>query len=111
MSMKTRLRIVPPNNENRQVALSRPTNASLRTREYLTPAEIERLIKTAKDGRYGLRDATLILVAYRHGLRAKEACQLKWSQVEFGKNAQLHVRRVKNGRPSVHPIRGMNYGS
>ena len=81
--MNTHLSIVPPRNENRQVGLSRPTNASLRTREYLTPAEIEKLIKTAK-----------------------EACQLEWSQVEFGRNAALHVRRVKSGKPSVHPIRG-----
>jgi integrase len=104
--MNTHLSIVPPRNENRQVGLARPTNASLRTREYLTPAEIEKLIKAAKDGRYGHRDACLILTSYRHGLRAKEACQLEWSQVEFGRNAALHVRRVKSGKPSVHPIRG-----
>jgi len=86
--------------------LRRGTNAELRTREYLTPAEIEELIKAAKDGRWGHRDATLILVAYRHGLRAKEACELEWSQVEFGRSACLHVRRAKNGKPSVHPMRG-----
>jgi integrase len=104
--MTTHLHLVGPRNENRQVGLSRPTNASLRTREYLTPAEIERLIKAALDGRYGKRDACLILTSYRHGLRAKEACELEWSQVEFGRNAALHVRRVKSGKPSVHPIRG-----
>jgi len=86
--------------------LRRGTNAELRTREYLTPAEIEELIKAAKDGRWAHRDATLILVAYRHGLRAKEACELEWSQVEFGRSACLHVRRAKNGKPSVHPMRG-----
>ena len=53
-----------------------------------------------------MRDACLIMVAYRHGLRAKEACELEWSQVEFGRSASLHVRRVKKGRPAVHPIRG-----
>jgi uncharacterized protein (DUF3084 family) len=47
----------------------RPANAALRTREYLTPAEIERLIKAARGGRHGHHDATMILVAYRHGLR------------------------------------------
>jgi integrase len=104
--MTTRLAVVGSRNKNRQVGLFRPTNASLRTREYLTPAEIEKLIKAALDGRYGKRDACLIVVAYRHGLRAKEACQLEWSQVDFGRNAALHVRRVKNGKPSVHPIRG-----
>ena len=84
----------------------RATNADMRSREYLTPAEIEKLIKAAKGGRWGLRDATLIMVAYRLGLRAKEACELEWSQVEFGRSAALHVRRAKKGKPSVHPIRG-----
>ena len=78
----------------------------MRSREYLTPAEIEKLIEAAKEGRYGLRDAALVLVAYRHGLRAKEACELEWSQVEFGRNASLHVRRAKKGKPAVQPIRG-----
>jgi hypothetical protein len=30
-------------------------------------------------------------------------CDLEWSQVEFSRSASLHVRRVKNGKPSVHP--------
>jgi type 1 fimbriae regulatory protein FimB/type 1 fimbriae regulatory protein FimE len=63
------LKVVKPSNQNRTVPLRRP-NADLRTREYLTPAEINKLIATAKYGRYAQRDATLILVAYRHGLRA-----------------------------------------
>jgi type 1 fimbriae regulatory protein FimB/type 1 fimbriae regulatory protein FimE len=104
--MNAHLHLVGPRNENRQVGLRRPTNASLRTREFLTPAEIEKLIKSAKNGLYGQRDACLIVTAYRHGSRAKEACELEWRQVEFGRNAALHVRRVKNGKPSVHPIRG-----
>jgi integrase len=107
--MVVRLKLVEPFDENRQVEPAmprRPPNADLRSREYLTPPEIEKLIKAARDGRWNLRDACLILVAYRHGLRAVEACQLEWSQVEFGRNASLHVRRAKKGRPSVHPIRG-----
>src|SRR6516225_256237 len=104
--MKPQLRVVKPRNVNRYVVPIRPSNADLRSREYLTPAEIEKLIKAAKEGRWGLRDATLITVAYRHGLRAIEACELEWSQVEFGRSASLHVRRAKQGKPSVHPIRG-----
>jgi integrase len=111
--MIARLKLVEPRNENRQVKAdqardmpTRPPNADLRSREYLTPAEIEKLIKAAKDSRWSLRDTCLILLAYRHGLRAVEACNLEWSQVEFGRNASLHVRRAKKGRPSVHPIRG-----
>src|SRR6516165_8178081 len=104
--MNARLKLVKPCNENRQVMPIRPANADLRSREYLTPTEIEKLIKAAKQGRWGLRDATLITVAYRHGLRAVEACELEWSQVEFGRSASLHVRRAKQGKPSVQPIRG-----
>ena len=107
--MIAHLKLVEPCNENRQVEPTTPrrlTNAEMRSREYLTPAEIEKLIKAAKDGRWGLRDACLVMVAYRHGLRAKEACELEWSQVEFGRSAALHVRRAKKGKPAVHPIRG-----
>jgi integrase len=91
---------------SRQVAPGRVTNAELRPREYLTPAEVEKLIKAAHDGRHGHRDATMILIAFRHGLRAVEICDLEWSQIEFGRAAALHVRRAKNGKPSVHPLRG-----
>jgi type 1 fimbriae regulatory protein FimB/type 1 fimbriae regulatory protein FimE len=103
--MTVRLRLVAPKHQNGSVAV-RPTNAELRAREYLTSDEVEKLIKAAKDGRYGHRDSTLILIAFRHGLRASEICDLEWSQVEFGRSASLHVRRVKNGKPSVHPLRG-----
>src|SRR5437016_3164020 len=108
-SMNTPLRLVESGNVNRQVAepvLHRAPNTEMRTREYLLPAEVEKMTKAAKEGRWGHRDATLILAAYRHGLRAVEACELEWSQVEFGRSASLHVRRAKNGKPSVHPIRG-----
>ena len=103
--MSAHLRLVDPSNENRSVPV-RPANADLRSREYLTGAEVEKLIRAAKDGRYGDRDDTLILIAFRHGLRAIEICDLEWSQVEFGRSASLHVRRAKNGKPSVHPLRG-----
>ena len=102
--MISHLKLVKPCNENRQVAPDRVPNAEMRSREYLTPAEIEKLIKAAKEGRWGLRDACLIIVAYRHGLRAVEAANLEWSQVEFGRSASLHVRRAKKGTP-CHPSR------
>ena len=63
------------------------------------------LLPLRKHGRYGHRDATMILVAYRHGLRASEVCDLQWHQIELSEG-RLHVHRVKNGIPSVHPIRG-----
>jgi integrase len=100
-----RLRLVTPATTNRTVTPKRPPNASLRTREYLTEAEVERLMEAAKGNRWGHRDATMILVAYRHGLRASELVDLRWDQVEF-RTATLHVRRAKQGNPSTHPILG-----
>src|SRR5690349_7578938 len=80
-------------------------NADLRTREFLTDDEVQRLTEAAKANRHGHRDATMILLAYRHGLRASELTDLRWDQVEFS-SATLHVRRVKQGTPSTHPILG-----
>jgi integrase len=48
----------------------------------------------------------MILVAYRHGLRASELCDLQWHQVELAEG-RLHVHRLKNGTPSVHVARRM----
>ena len=102
---KLYLKLVPPTEVNRTVVPTRRPNAELRTREHLTAAEVETLVEAAKANRHGHRDATMILVAFRHGLRAAELCDLRWDQVEFGA-AVLHVRRVKNGTASTHPLRG-----
>ena len=102
---KARLRLVTPAIVNRTVTPRRLPNRDLRTREHLTESEVERLMKAASGNRYGQRDATMVLVAYRHGLRASELVDLRWEQVDF-KTGTLHVRRVKQGTPSTHPIVG-----
>jgi integrase len=102
---KPQLAIVAPTTENRTVTPLRRPNAELRTREYLTAAEVESLIDACKANRQGHRDATMILLAYRHGLRAVELVDLRWEQVDF-KAAVLHVRRAKKRTPATHPIRG-----
>ena len=94
-----------PSIENRTVTPRRRPNAEIRTREHLTEAEVEKLIKAAGQNRWGHRDATMILVAYRHGLRASELVDLRWDQIDFA-GAVLHVRRVKQGTPATHPILG-----
>ena len=99
------LRLVTPAIVKRTVSPKRPPNGDLRTREYLTEAEVERLMNVAKRNRWGHRDPTMILVAFRHGLRASELVDLRWDQVDF-RTATLHVRRVKQGTPSTHPILG-----
>lgn len=81
-------------------------NSTHRVREYLSPAEIDKLIAAARQlGRHGLRDAALILVAYRHGLRVSELVSLRWSQVDL-KQGLLYVVRRKNGMPANHPLFG-----
>ena len=105
MPTKSNLRLVKPVTQKRAVAPRRQPNRDLRSREHLTETEVEKLIDAAKTNRYGHRDASMILVAYRHGLRASEVCDLRWEQIDFN-SATLHVRRVKNGKPSTHPVRG-----
>ncbi|UPT91803.1 tyrosine-type recombinase/integrase [Bradyrhizobium barranii subsp. apii] len=63
------------------------------------------MLKATKGNRWGHRNAAMILVAYRHGLRASELTDLRWDQIDFA-TATLHVRRVKQGSPSTHPILG-----
>jgi integrase len=74
-------------------------------RRYLTEGELVKLTKAARKGRYGQRDATLILLMARHGLRVTEAVDLRWDQIDFAKG-HLHVKRLKGGLDSVHPIQG-----
>jgi site-specific recombinase XerD len=69
MAGKSHLKLVTPAIVKRTVTPTRPPNADLRTREYLTEAEVERLMAAARKNRWGHRDATMILVAYRHGFR------------------------------------------
>jgi len=104
-AMKSHLKLIAPNTEKRTVAPGRRSNAAYRTREYLTETEVDRLMDAAKANRYGHRDATMILVAYRHGLRVSELVDLRWDQVDFG-TSTLAVRRAKKGTPATHPIRG-----
>jgi site-specific recombinase XerD len=102
---KSHLKLVTPAIAKRTVMPRRVKNADLRTREYLTENEIEALMAAARQNRHAHRDAIMILVAYRHGLRASELADLSWDQIDFA-TATLHVRRVKRGTPSTHPILG-----
>jgi site-specific recombinase XerD len=97
------LKLVRPSNVKRTVG--RKANFQYRTREHLAEREVERLIEAAKDNRYGLRDATMVLLAFRHGLRASELVDLGWEQVDLQAGV-LHVRRVKQGNPATHPLTG-----
>ncbi len=91
---------------NGKVPPPRRKNSEVRSREHLTSDEVDKLISTARSlGRHGHRDATLILLAYRHGLRVSELVSLRWDMVDL-KQGLLHVSRLKNGVTSTHPVRG-----
>jgi integrase len=97
--------IIAPATVNRTVRQPRQPNAALRTREHLTLGEVERLIEIASGNRQGQRDSLMLLLAFRHGLRAAEVCDLRWEQIDFA-TATLHVRRIKHGTPATHPLTG-----
>lgn len=91
--------------------MNNPTNQSpfsgkFTERTYLLDSEVESLINAAKSsGRYGHRDALMIQMAYRHGLRASELVNLLWDHVMLD-TALLHVERLKNGDESKQPLNG-----
>jgi integrase len=105
MQAKSHVHLVVPAGKKRAVFPGRLPNSEYRKREHLTAAEIDKLIEAAKGNRHGHRDATMILVAYRHGLRASEICELRWEDLNFG-GATLNVSRKKSGTPSTHPLNG-----
>ena len=84
----------------------RHKHTEVRSREHLTPPEVDKLQKAARSlGRHGDRNATMILLAYRHGLRVSELINLRWDQLDLDQGL-LHVRRLKHGVPSTHPLTG-----
>jgi len=84
----------------------KPKNIDRRSREFLSPDEIDRLIASAKKtGRHRHRDATMILIAYRHALRVSELVALRWTQIDLDIGL-IQVNRKKNGISCAHPLFG-----
>ena len=102
---KSHLKLISPTPVKRTVPPGRPKNKDLRAREHLTSHEVEKLMKAMAGNRNSHRDATMVLMAFRHGLRVSELTRLRWEQVDW-EQAHLHVNRVKNGTPSTHPLAG-----
>ena len=98
---KTNLRLVTPDSELRTVTLRRRSNRDMgRDREHLTKLEVERLIKVAQ----GNRDATMILISFRHGLRVSELCDLQWSSIG---SRPVRLCASRQGRPGSNtPLLG-----
>jgi type 1 fimbriae regulatory protein FimE len=75
-------------------------------RDYLRPDEVEAMVQAArKTGRHPVRDAAIILLMFRHGLRTAELIALRWQQVDL-KAGYLDVHRAKRGHHAKHPLRG-----
>ena len=98
-----------PNTVNGTVTENAPPirrkNAESQEPRVSTPGEVELLVKTARGNRHGLRDLMAIRMAARHGLRVTELVGLEWSQVDL-QHQMLHVKRLKNGQDSPHPLDG-----
>jgi type 1 fimbriae regulatory protein FimB/type 1 fimbriae regulatory protein FimE len=112
---KPALRLVPPPTDFGVVTAPVPTkpkpprrlpNKAVRSREHLTEAEVDRLLKATGKNRYSHRDYTLLLLTFRHGLRTAEVTRLKWEAVDL-EHGELHVVRVKKGKPATHPLAGI----
>ena len=81
-----------PNVENGKVPPLRRPNKDLRSREHLTAEEVDQLMASARSvGRHGHRDSTLILVAFRHGLRVSELVALRWDMVDLKQGQCMSV--------------------
>ena len=82
-----------------------PKQVSSSPREYLRPSEVQALIRSSqKVGRHPVRDSTIILLMFRHGLRTAELVALKWSQIDLV-GGYLEVHRCKHGHDSIQPLR------
>jgi integrase len=102
------LHLVAPANKKPTVSnnpAGRKENDAYREREHLLPSEVDQLLTGAKEGRWGFRDATMIRLAYRHGLRAKELVELSWARINLDE-AVITVKRAKGGKDGDHPLHG-----
>ena len=96
---------MPSRRENQTVpALTRTPNKMRPSGENLSDEQVRQLIKAARGNRNGQRDALMIDLAWQHGLRASELCQLTWDDIRGGRNPTLYIRRAKGGQDGYNPL-------
>jgi integrase len=103
--MATVVQLKPSTSEKPTVARGGGKNAEYRTREYLTEAEIDKLLAAAGKSRNPERDRLLVLLAFRHALRVSELVDVRVDDIDL-KAATVAIRRAKNGTPGIHGLQG-----
>jgi type 1 fimbriae regulatory protein FimB len=108
---QTALRSASPSREMSRVEKGKPqlvvvaVDAHERERDFLAKWEVDALVKAAREGRHGVRDALIVSLMFRHGLRATELCRLRVSDFNL-QQARVWVKRMKNGLSTEHPLDG-----
>src|SRR5438477_11555437 len=93
-----------PNAENgTKFRPQRVTNEERRPREHLSRGEVLSLCKSAKRNRNGARDAAAVWIAFNHGLRISELCDLRWSDIQWPER-RIMIRRLKGSQSGEHPL-------
>jgi integrase len=106
MSISAKRKPPPSREQNTEIGTVIDFPLPPQPRTYLTPDQVEQLMAAARArGRHGHRDATMILLAYRHGLRVSELVALRWDQVDL-KIGRVHIHRVKKSESGPHPLSG-----
>lgn len=95
---------LPSDKQSKKVPPKKKPNVELRSREFITPAELDKLVTSAKKvGRHGERDSFLIFLAYRHAMRSTEISKLMWNDVDFD-NQKISFKRLKSGIVGEHSL-------
>ena len=81
------------------------TDAHERKKDFLDEGEMIRLLEAAKKNRHGVRDYLLLMMMWKHGLRASEATNMERGAINL-KRGRLWVERLKKSLSLEHPIGG-----
>ena len=101
---REKMNVVLPVAQKSNLSPGRQKNDELRSRTYLTIAEVNDLLQAVGSrGRHTTRDYALVLLMFRHGLRVSEAIALKWDAVMFDQG-KIYLNRLKGSVSGSHPL-------